>query len=185
MMAAALQLAMLAVNPTVLDPATVAKLMSALQQHNMQPVSGVYYSSSIRHGIEEGAHLAVWCLLARGMGYFHHGMYIGNGLIVHLQRNQGGPRFDHLDTFLEGSDKYFVVDYKPDWYDARAKAIEIAKYYVNNPRALQPYNLVDMNCEYFVTGCKTGNFSSPQIDKINRIVPRPMLIAVGQIINLV
>jgi hypothetical protein len=114
MMAAALQLAMLAVNPTVLDPATVAKLMSALQQHNMEPASGVYRSSSIRHGIEEGAHLAVWCPLGRGMGYFHHAMYIGNGLIVHLQRNQGGPRFDQLDTFLEGNDMYFVVDYNPD-----------------------------------------------------------------------
>jgi Lecithin retinol acyltransferase len=189
MMAAVLQLLLVAVNPAVVNAVitapAVAELLSALQQANMQPASGAYRSSSSRHGIEEGAHLAVWCPLAQGMGFFHHAMYIGKDRVVHLQRNQGGPRVDPLETFLEGNDKYFVVNYTPDWYDARAKAIEVAKYYVSNPAALRPYNLVDMNCEYFVTGCKTGNFTSTQIDRINQIVPRPMLVAVGQIINLI
>jgi Lecithin retinol acyltransferase len=189
MFATALQLLLMAFNPAVVDAVVdapaVARLLSALKQKNMQPASGAYRSSSSRQGIQDGAHLAVWCPLAQDMGFFHHAMYIGEGLVVHLQRNQGGPRIDLLGTFLEGSDKYFVVNYSPDWYDARAKAIKVAKYYVSNPAELRPYNLVDMNCEYFVTGCKTGNFRSSQIDRINLIVPRPILVAVGELIKFI
>ena len=98
-----------------------------------------------------GDHVKIQCV-----GYTHHGLYVGNGMVIHKNRN--GVDFSPLEEFSEGS-RVSVVTHsrKPVFTDD--EAIERAFSRIGE----DSYNLVFDNCEHFVMWCKFGVEESKQV----------------------
>jgi hypothetical protein len=93
----------------------------------------------------------------------HHGIYVGNGQVIHYagltSGLQGGPvKVSALEDFLEGH-PYKVREYKTRTY-SREESIERARTRIGEDL----YHPVMNNCEHFVTWCITGETRSTQVD---------------------
>lgn len=112
--------------------------------------------------IEIGAHL-----VSERAGYTHHGIYAGEGLVIHY----GG--FDHSTTrraieyvplhgFAAG--RTIRVRAEPDAVHAGAAVVERAKSRLGEDR----YRLMTNNCEHFCTWCLLGVGRSEQVRRCLR-----------------
>ena len=107
-----------------------------------------------------GAHLEVE--RAGGL-YYHHGIYVGRGWVIHFAGEPGGDkcgaevREDSLEAFAMGAPVY----------DVRHHAAAPARVVVDRARSCLGeggYDLVHNNCEHFATWCKTGRAHSTQVE---------------------
>jgi hypothetical protein len=89
-------------------------------------------------------------LYVQRMGYTHHGLYYGDGKIIHYLLE--AVKIDSLETFADGSKilkKSELVS--PSSYSAQ----EIVKR-AESRLGESNYNLVFNNCEHFVRWCRNG-----------------------------
>lgn len=98
-------------------------------------------------------------------GYYHHGIDLGNGTVVHYVGEPGNVfdqevRVATLDKFLKDGSLERVIEYtslSPD------EIVDRALSYVGKGEG--EYHLIFNNCEHFATFCRTGEKRSKQIDK--------------------
>jgi Lecithin retinol acyltransferase len=105
-----------------------------------------------------GCHIKV----RRPLGYYHHGVYVGWGRVVHYSGLSSGLL-----------DKGPIVRTRIDEFVGESK-IEVVQYgftlpkdviIVNTEKRLHEsdYRLFKNNCEHFATWCVTGNAHSKQV----------------------
>ena len=116
----------------------------------------------------DGAHIST--LVDNKISYFHHGIVVnitedtsGNKdeiTIVHFShagiqdKNSARIQICNLQEFTAGQkQRLFIIDYENDSSKKQLESAIIAKYYLENT---DPYNLLEWNCETFVTYCRTG-----------------------------
>lgn len=113
-----------------------------------------------------GSHLKV----AR-MGYSHHGIYLGNGYVIHYAGLCEGLKsapieITTLDTFQGKAKKIEVVSYEGIKCFSPEKIIERAMSRLGE----DSYHLVTNNCEHFASWCITGLAESKQVKKVAKVV---------------
>jgi hypothetical protein len=104
-------------------------------------------------------------LVTRRRGYLHHGIYVGDGRVVHysglasgLQR---GPVEEvPMDRFTRGQ-PVWVNSHATSNFDAR-EVIERARSRVGE----DGYRLLTNNCEHFCEWCLRGEHRSYQVDAL-------------------
>ena len=99
------------------------------------------------------------------LGYSHHGIYCGDGQVVHYSGfaqalKKGALEITTLEGFLGSESKYYIIEYPSD--KVRFSSEEVVE------RALSrvgedSYNLVFNNCEHFAVWCVTGRSESRQV----------------------
>ncbi|MGI6395389.1 MAG: lecithin retinol acyltransferase family protein [bacterium] len=110
--------------------------------------------------------------------YYHHGIYIGNGKVIHYNTHGSGDGLlgdarvicTSLDDFLEGGScgvrNYFASErkslYSPNSIVRRAKS----------KLGQEGYNLIFNNCEHFANWCTTGKRRSEQVEDLFDIINR-------------
>ena len=107
--------------------------------------------------MKKGDHLVV-----SRLGYSHHGLYVGGGMVIHysgfVQGISGGViETISLDSFCDG-EQVAVRDYWERKY-SRKKSVKRAYSRLGE----DSYNVLFNNCEHFVTWCITGSHSSRQV----------------------
>ena len=85
----------------------------------------------------------------------HHGLYIGNGQVIHLSRESGGVIRSSIAYF---GDKIRVKRQAPN----PSEAIRRAESYLGQ----DGYNLFSNNCEQFVNYCIKGKKRSNQVSNV-------------------
>ena len=102
----------------------------------------------------EGFHPADHLFVRRGL-YTHHGIYIGNGLVIHYSTSGKNLIKIHpiaLREFAAGDSVYWLdTDQSPLIYQ-REEAVGRAWSRVGE----ESYNLLMNNCEQFVRWCRSG-----------------------------
>src|SRR5512147_1308372 len=93
----------------------------------------------------------------------HHGIYVGNGQVVHYAGLaiglQAGPvKVSSVEEFL-AHHSYTVREYKTRTY-SREESVERARARIGEDLYHPAFN----NCEHFVTWCITGKTRSTQVD---------------------
>ena len=96
-------------------------------------------------------------LVTPRMGYTHHGLYIGDGTVIHYL--QDGVCLATLKDFCDGA-TYHVKD-TPRRY-SRDKCVERAYSRIGE----DDYNLLFNNCESFVNWCLNGDNTSEQVTSV-------------------
>lgn len=101
-------------------------------------------------------------------GYSHHGIYCGNGQVVHYSGfaqafKKGSLEITTLERFLGSEKKYYVIKYPANKVMFSAKDIvRRALSRIGEDR----YNLVFNNCEHFAAWCMTGKSESKQVKAV-------------------
>ncbi|MCS7305036.1 MAG: lecithin retinol acyltransferase family protein [Thermoguttaceae bacterium] len=91
--------------------------------------------------------------------YTHHGIYIGDGQVVHLTKEKGQVVQSSLKEFCDGR-PLMVVDYEHS--DDPSTVVSRAVSRIGQ----KEYNLFAGNCEHFATWCKTGQAKSLQVESL-------------------
>lgn len=102
-------------------------------------------------------------LFLRRTGYEHHGLYLGDGWVVHysgepLAMSEARVQIDRLDCFAAGDIPHEVqspLSFAPERVCARA----LGRY------GEARYNLLTNNCEHFVNWCRSDRQVSLQVRK--------------------
>ncbi|XP_010027166.1 uncharacterized protein LOC104417622 [Eucalyptus grandis] len=115
--------------------------------------------------LEPGSHIFV--RRCNGL-YTHHGIYVGEGTVIHFTRTRGVDR-TCLDCFRREGEKLHSLRSLPTgWGNCKKSAREV----VNKARDLHEgggfgeYHLFNNNCEHFATFCRTGVRKSAQTASI-------------------
>ena len=105
------------------------------------------------------------------LGYRHHGLYAGDGRVLHyagLHRfgRRGVVEEVSLAQFTRGRG-YAVLDQVAARFEGR-QAVERARSRLGEDR----YRLLSNNCEHFVTWCLSGSAHSAQVEAWQRRAER-------------
>jgi hypothetical protein len=128
--------------------------------------------AAVKSEIPLGAHL-----VSPRTGYTHHGIYVGDGQVVHYSGladgNTSGPvELTTLEKFSNGQGievKTYMDSIPPEEIVARAKSrIGEASYSVFNN-----------NCEHFCHWCILGDHTSPQVDSVTWLSARTLAQLIG------
>lgn len=108
-------------------------------------------------------------LISPRIGYEHHGIYVGNSMVIHYQ----GPFSGHdacqivrsrLSQFAQGND--VRVQQHPYRHFSREEAVNRARRRLGE----RSYNLLFNNCEHFVQWCIEDRHHSPQVTRAAQTV---------------
>jgi cell wall-associated NlpC family hydrolase len=118
-------------------------------------------------------------LVSPRRGYAHHGIYIGNGRVIHYAGFGGGWRPGPieeatLDRFCMG--RPIVVRDNPGARHVGAACVERARQRIGERR----FSLWNNNCEHLCNWCAHGTSRSEQIDAL-RARLHVFLSAIGRI----
>lgn len=107
--------------------------------------------------LAKGDHVSV----SRGL-YTHHGIYTGNGTVIHYSGEPGSKRNatireDWLEHFVNGG-RLEVVSYDEEYPAWRVLQHAHSRLGENG------YDLFGNNCEHFARWCKIGDHKSAQAD---------------------
>jgi hypothetical protein len=113
--------------------------------------------------MKPGDHIKVW----RGL-YWHHGIYIGFGLVIHFTGLTGGKRGARVQlgslADFEAGGRAVVVQYDrshaPD--DVVRRAYQLV--------GTAGYNVLSFNCESAARWCMTGEVKSEQVQRASTVV---------------
>jgi hypothetical protein len=98
-------------------------------------------------------------------GYTHHGLYVGNGRVIHyagmssLGMKDGPIEETSLEAFAGGA-RVDIVSH-PERRHARSESVTRAKSRLGEVQ----YGLSGNNCEHFVNWCIEGDHRSEQVDR--------------------
>lgn len=104
-------------------------------------------------------------LVSPRIGYSHHGIYIGDGQVIHYSGfangiSSGEIEISSLDEFSRGNDinikEHLIRTYDPEESVSRAFS-RLGEDW---------YNVLLNNCEHFVTWCIVGIHSSSQVNSL-------------------
>ena len=100
--------------------------------------------------------------------YSHHGIYVGNGLVIHYGGLKGPTKEKECitETRLEefsGGKEAIALERPANAY-ARSEVVKRARSRLGE----DSYSLVRNNCEHFTTWCESGKASSKQVQKFAR-----------------
>jgi hypothetical protein len=130
-----------------------------------------------RTDLRRGDHIRV----KRPGGYYHHGIYIGYGTVIHFSDPVGYLKWDatvRRDKLADfgPSDKIEVVQYPSFSTQARETTVLIAIRLIGSTG----YHLTRNNCEQFATFCKTGRHESIQVEGA-RVAVRILKVVGGEL----
>lgn len=113
-------------------------------------------------------------LVSSRLGYSHHGLYIGNGEVIHYSGfselfDKGSIEVTTLEDFEQGRGS-FVENHFVSVYDADER-VERACSKLGE----DSYNLLFNNCEHFVNWCFNGFKTSSQVN--NAVVGLAKVVA--------
>lgn len=116
------------------------------------------------NGIEIGAHL-----ISSRIGYTHHGIYVGNGRVVHYSGlsdglNDGAVEEVSLEEFT-GENSYSVKEHKNSKYDSYS-IVQRARSRIGEDY----YCVFSNNCEHFCEWCINDNHNSGQVDNGTAVI---------------
>ncbi len=119
-------------------------------------------------------HIRVHRRLAGVPSYFHHGIFVGRGRVIHYSgdaknKQDASIRRGSIAEFASGADVH-VVNYK----DALTKTEVIFR--AESCLGERDYDLAANNCEHFAVWCKTGRFRSGQVETVRQL---PILDILG------
>lgn len=111
-------------------------------------------------GLPLGAHLS-----ARRTGYMHHGIYVGNGEVIHFRRPllkqpRGQVVLTVLDDFSRG--QFVCIETTWDVPFAGSDVAQRARSRLGEPG----YSLLWNNCEHFSNWCARGVSRSQQVERL-------------------
>jgi hypothetical protein len=104
-----------------------------------------------------GSHIKV-----RRLGYYHHGIYVGRGQVIHYEglstgwTKKGPIARTTFEEFADGSEVEIIEYERPS---PRDEIISRAKSKLRE----QGWSVFRNNCEHFATWCVTGNSESKQV----------------------
>lgn len=117
---------------------------------------------------EKGAHIRV----NRGL-YYHHGIYIGNGQVIHFTGRDEDSVLDwSKPEVIETDLNYFLKDgvlEVKEYNEEELKDLYPADHIIAYAKAClgdKGYNLVFNNCEHFANTCTLGRFRSKQVERV-------------------
>lgn len=98
-------------------------------------------------------------------GYSHHGIYCGNGKVIHYSGfaqalKKGALEVTTLERFLGSETKCYIVQY-PSHKLMYSKSEIVVRAF--SRLGENSYNLAFNNCEHFATWCVTGKNESKQV----------------------
>src|SRR5262249_34859274 len=112
-------------------------------------------------------------LIVRRRAYFHHGIYVGNGRVIHyagwFRRTRGLVEEVTLEEFTEGH-PYHLGRMPPD-RRAGEDIVRRARSRLGERR----YHLLRNNCEHFCNWCQLGECRSEQVEALMK----PALVLTG------
>lgn len=130
--------------------------------------------------IERGTHLKV----TRGL-YTHHGIYVGNGQVVHYSGlanglNKGKVELTSLSEFMgEATElKYVKYDTTIPTY-TQDEICERALKRLNE----NYYNIILNNCEHFACWCVTGKRESKQVQAVMQLTTTVVILVGATIVK--
>lgn len=109
------------------------------------------------HAIEPGAHL-----VSERDGYTHHGIYVGNGLVIHyggFHHSSARRPVEYVALLGFCAGRSVRVRPEPGAMYGGSEAVERAKSRLGEDR----YRLLTNNCEHFCTWCVRGVGRSEQV----------------------
>nr|WP_315468608.1 lecithin retinol acyltransferase family protein [uncultured Undibacterium sp.] len=115
-------------------------------------------------------------LIAARTGYTHHGIYIGNGDVIHYSGFHDGLNSGPVikTSILEFANKgHLMVNVLPERKYDPAESIVRAFSKLGEAK----YNLASNNCEHFVNWCIHGRRTSKQVEEAARLLCSPILIS--------
>lgn len=117
--------------------------------------------------LQPGDHLRVFRSVVGRAGYWHHGIYVGNGWVVHFTDLDGGKtnavvRPGTIAEFAAGSPVEVVH------YD-HCDDVSIVLERVRQVLYTADYSLLRHNCEHIAVWCKTGRHESAQINGVRTV----------------
>jgi len=118
--------------------------------------------------------------------YYHYGVYVGNGQVVHFSADTGNGEqetnamnADIIKTDLKSfkKDGIVVVDNAEQAQYSGEEIASRAESLIGTQKS--HYDLALNNCEHFANWCKTGSKISNQVNKVQEIVPNGKEILEG------
>ena len=113
------------------------------------------------------------CLIVRRRAYFHHGIYIGNGRMIHyagwLLGTRGLVEEVTLEEFTKGHS--YGVGRMPQDRCAGEDIVQRARSRLGE----RHYDLLSNNCEHFCNWCQLGECRSEQVEALMK----PALVLIG------
>ena len=100
----------------------------------------------------------------RGLLYSHHGIYAGDGMVIHfkgIEKEKRNPTviISDIDNFLNNG-RLRRRSYKKR--RQHSETLQIAREHLNK----KEYSLAFNNCEHFASYCATGKKKSKQIRRV-------------------
>lgn len=102
-------------------------------------------------------------LVVRRLGYYHRGIYVGNGRVVHYAgrtRNTHGL-IEEISLADFGAGRPVRLEDAP----CQSSACDVV-IRARSRLGEQRYDVLENNCEHFCTWCQTGRPRSPQVDAL-------------------
>lgn len=101
-------------------------------------------------------------------GYSHHGIYVGNDLVIHYSGfaqafDKGAITLTTLGEFLDDEIDFDIVAYPSSQQCYSAEEIVERAY---SRLGEDNYSLMFNNCEHFACWCVTGSHSSQQVNRV-------------------
>ena len=117
----------------------------------------------------------------RGLLYSHHGIYAGDGMVIHFKGTDKEKRnpvvvVTDMDNFLR-SGKLKRRNYKRRL--PPSETLRIAREHLSK----KGYSLTFNNCEHFATYCATGKKKSAQVRKVFGSIAAITLAVTGAVIK--
>ena len=109
----------------------------------------------------------------------HHGIYLGNRLVIHNSMKAGGVCPTTLPEFRDGRTAHLIL-YSSSRCDPADKVMRRALSCLGNP-----YDLWSDNCEHFAVWCKTGRRESEQAASGAPVASACVAAVIGAVVSLI
>lgn len=131
-------------------------ILNAVDGITNLPVRAVSSLTSGDLNLEKGDHIYI-----QGLGYTHHGVYIGNYEVIHYDKGSDGRtsiQIDSLETFKGNTHLFKCSESASPAKHSRDEIVSRAYRKLGE----SSYNLIFNNCEHFVRWCRNEGEKSKQ-----------------------
>ncbi|MFC5532231.1 lecithin retinol acyltransferase family protein [Cohnella yongneupensis] len=124
---------------------TVVTAFNAIESVQTAPIKAGHAYLGTDPILEKGDHIMVYC------GYMHHGLYLGNGMVIHYPKPHGRGRIqiDSIAAFKNGRS---IEKRHSNLRHSRDEVVRRAYSRLGETE----YSLLFNNCEHFVNWCRNG-----------------------------